>query len=204
MKILCVADQPSRALWDFFDPVYLEDIDLILSAGDLPPAYLSFLVTFAHCPVLYVHGNHDVRYAKTPPEGCTCVEDKIYTYGQLRILGLGGSMRYREGDHQYTEKEMERRIRRLKWQLWRNKGFDILLTHAPARGAGDLDDLPHRGFDCFNRLIERYEPAAMVYGHVHMSYGYRMQRELQQGSTRLINAYERYVFTISPSSSQRR
>lgn len=27
--------------------------------------------------------------------------------------------------------------------------FDILLTHAPAAGINDMDDLPHRGFQCF-------------------------------------------------------
>ena len=32
--------------------------------------------------------------------------------------------------------------------------FDILLTHAPCRGYGDMEDLPHRGFECFNDLLK--------------------------------------------------
>ena len=45
MKILAIADEESRYLWDFYEKEKLEGIDLILSAGDLSPDYLSFLVT---------------------------------------------------------------------------------------------------------------------------------------------------------------
>ena len=38
----------------------------------------------------------------------------------------------------FTEKEMARRVRKLRWKLRKRKGFDILLTHAPARGLGDI------------------------------------------------------------------
>ena len=62
MKILLLADEESKYLWDYFDKSKLEGIDLIISCGDLSPQYLSFLATFSHAPVLYVHGNHDVCY----------------------------------------------------------------------------------------------------------------------------------------------
>ena len=61
MRILAVADVESKYYWDFFEKSKLEDIDLIISAGDLDPHYLSFLVTYAKCPVLYVHVNHDYK-----------------------------------------------------------------------------------------------------------------------------------------------
>ena len=69
MRILVISDEESPALWDYFDRRRLEGVDLILSAGDLNPEYLSFLVTFCHAPLLYVHGNHDDRYRKNPPGG---------------------------------------------------------------------------------------------------------------------------------------
>ena len=87
MKILALSDQESLGLWDYFDSSRLDGIDLILSCGDLNPHYLSFIATFAHAPVLYVHGNHDDRYADVPPEGCICVEDQVYTCKGVRILG---------------------------------------------------------------------------------------------------------------------
>ena len=111
MKILVVSDCESRYLWDYYTPDKLEGIDLILSCGDVKASYLSFLATFAHCPVLYVRGNHDDRYEQEPPLGCICIDGDLYEYNGLRILGLGGSMRYNNGVNQYTEKEMNRRER---------------------------------------------------------------------------------------------
>ena len=35
MKILAVADEESRFLWDFYEKEKLKDIQLILSCGDL-------------------------------------------------------------------------------------------------------------------------------------------------------------------------
>ena len=196
MKILAIADQESKLLWDYFDKSYLEGIDLILSRGDLKPQYLSFLATFTHAPVLYVHGNHDDRYAETPPDGCICIEDKIYVYKGVRILGLGGSMRYKPGAHQYTQAQMHRRVRRLWWKLKYNRGFDILLTHSPAYQFNDGNDLPHRGFAAFCALLDKYKPAFFVHGHVHLNYGAKIPRLSTYNETQVINAYEKYIFEI--------
>ncbi len=78
MRILAIADEESKYLWDYFQKEKLEGIDLILSSGSLNPNYLSFLATFTTAPVLYVRGNHDDKYEKTPPDGCICIEDQIY------------------------------------------------------------------------------------------------------------------------------
>ena len=48
MRILCIADEENRGLWDHFDKGKLKDIDLILSAGDLHSDYLQFLVTMGN------------------------------------------------------------------------------------------------------------------------------------------------------------
>ena len=144
MKILLVSDEECLYLWDYYRPGRLDGIDLILSCGDLNAEYLSFLVTMGRAPVLYVHGNHDGGYDKHPPEGCTCIEDQVVCVGGLRILGLGGSPWYSGGPHQYTEREMERRIRRLRYRLYRTGRVDIVVTHAPARGYGDEEAGPTR------------------------------------------------------------
>ena len=144
MRILAIADEESKYLWDYFQKEKLEGIDLILSSGDLNPNYLSFLATFTTAPVLYVRGNHDDKYEKTPPDGCICIEDQIYVHEGVRILGLGGSMRYRPGINQYTEKEMKKRVKKLWFPLLYRGGFDILLTHSPAYQLNDGLDLPHQ------------------------------------------------------------
>lgn len=194
MKILAIADQESELLWEHFDKSLLEGIDLILSCGDLKPQYLSFLATFAKAPVLYVHGNHDDRYGSVPPEGCICVEDQIYVYNGVRILGLGGSMRYKPGVNQYSEAEMRKRVRKLWWSLMIHRGFDILLTHAPACQLNDGDDLPHRGFQVFCTLLDKYQPAFFVHGHVHLNYGRNIPRLSDYNGTKVVNAFEKYVF----------
>ena len=194
MRILTVADEEAKYLYDFYQSGRLDEYDLILAAGDLNRHYLEFLVTMAHCPVLYVHGNHDEDFDKYPPEGCECIEDQIYVYKGIRILGLGGSFKYRDGSHMYSEGQMRRRIRRLWFQLWRHKGFDILMTHAPAYKVNDLEDLPHRGFACFLKLLDRYQPKYFIHGHVHRNYGMKIPRVCKRGETTIINAFEYYAF----------
>ena len=189
MKILAVSDEPSPRYYDYYHPGSLANFDLILSCGDLSPQYLEFLVTMAHCPVIYVHGNHDEIY-KREPEGCICADDTIVEYGGLRILGLGGSYRYRNGTYMYTERQMLHRIHRLWLRIMRRKGFDILLTHAPARGVNDFDTLTHRGFECFNMLLERFKPRYFVHGHIHRNYDINIPQRIQKGSTTVINAFE--------------
>ena len=103
MKILTIADEESRSLWDFYDSSKLAGVDLILSAGDLKSEYLEFLVTMSKADVLYVHGNHDSHYAERPPEGCICIDGNLFAYNGIRILGLSGSMRSATGKSVYRK-----------------------------------------------------------------------------------------------------
>ncbi len=202
MKILAIADEESRYLWDFFEKDKVKDIDLIISCGDLDAQYLSFLATLSTAPVLYVCGNHDRGYDRKPPEGCICIENKIYVHEGIRILGLGGSMRYSAGRHQYTEWEMKQRVAKLKPRLFFRRGFDILVTHAPAYQLNDGRDLPHQGFQVFRSLIEKYEPKYFLHGHVHFSYGRSHKRYDKYQNTHIINAYERCVFDFEDDHPQ--
>ena len=173
MRILCIADEELMEFWDYYVSGRLKEYDLILSSGDLKAAYLSFVVTMARAPVLYVHGNHDTGYAVTEPEGCDSIDGKIVEYRGLRILGLGGCVWYRPGDH-----------------------VDIVVTHAPPEGVGDSDDMAHRGFRSFLELIDTYHPKYLLHGHVHMSYGMHLQREREYHGTQVINVCGKYVIDI--------
>ena len=196
MKILALADEELMEYWDYYVPGRLKEYDLILSAGDLKAAYLSFVVTMARAPVMYVPGNHDTGYAVTEPEGCDCIDAQIVEYRGLRILGLGGCRKYRPGDHQYTEKEMRRRIRKLRWKIAKYGGVDIVVTHAPPEGVGDSEDIAHRGFGSFLELMERYQPRYLLHGHVHLRYGVDQTRVRSYAQTQVINVCEKYVIDI--------
>ena len=172
MKILAVSDVPSDRYYEYYKPGKLDEFDLILSCGDLRPEYLEFLVTMARCPLIYVHGNHDDSYGRDP-QGCICADDTIVEVGGVRILGLGGSFRYREGAYMYTEKQMERRVRR----LW-------------------LPIKKHRGFECFNTLLDKYEPAYFIHGHIHRNYGVFIPQKTPHGGTTVVNAFEYCVLDL--------
>jgi Icc-related predicted phosphoesterase len=191
MRILAVADEEARYYYDYYTPGKLDEFDLILACGDLNRHYLEFLVTMAHCPVLYVHGNHDESFVQNPPEGCICIDDQLYIYQGVRILGLGGSYRYRnKGTYMYTELQMKKRIGKLGLKLWWHKGFDILVTHAPAFGINDENTLSHRGFESFVALLERYQPKYFIHGHIHRNYGVGIPQKTEYGKTTILNAYE--------------
>ena len=183
MKILAVADEEESLLWSGQVKDYARDVELIISCGDLSPEYLEFLVSMLNVPLIYVFGNHD----KAAPNGGTCIEGKIFTFNGINFLGLGGSIRYRNGVNMYTEAEMKRRILKLKIPLWL-KGFNVLVTHSPARGFGDLDDFPHWGFESFNNLMRNYKPSLMLHGHVHKSYARMPSEIIHPSGTRIINA----------------
>ena len=140
--------------------------------------------------------HHDTDYQRNPPEGCDCIEDQLVVVNGLRILGLGGCYRYRPGPHQYSEREMRRRIAKLRWKLFRHKGVDIVVTHAPPRGIGDADDPAHRGFEALLELIDKYHPKYLLHGHIHKRYGHELNRLQEYNGTQVINACERYVLEI--------
>ena len=196
MKILFLSDEECPALWDYYVPGRLKDYQLIISCGDLKASYLSFLVTMARCPVLYVHGNHDTRYRTDPPEGCDCIDGHVVTYNGVRIMGLGGCLKYHPGDHQYTDRQMRGRILKMRWPIRKAGGIDILVTHAPAEGLGDSEDVAHWGFPSLRAFLDKYKPGYHVHGHVHMTYGQNIPRVQTYNETTIINAFERYTLEI--------
>ena len=114
----------------------------------------------------------------------------------MRILGLGGCRWYRPGPYQVTEKQKRKKIRRLRYQLWRHKGVDIVVTHAPPEGVGDGEDNAHRGFEALIDLIDKYHPTYLLHGHVHANYDSRFIREREYNGTRVINVGERYTMEV--------
>lgn len=189
--MLVVADHESKYLWDFFDRDALSDVELIVSCGDLKPEYLSFLVTMLPVPLLYVHGNHDGRYGKEPPEGCIDLEEEgVYTYKGIRFVGFGGCRSQSGLPLQYSEKDMCSHIRKTNLSICRAGGFDVLVTHAAARGLGDGEDYFHQGFECYRNMIDLWKPAYHLHGHDHLSYHYDNKRTMSCGNTQIVNGYE--------------
>lgn len=203
-RILAVADEVDRALYG--DALHRLRPDVIVSAGDLPFDYLENLVTRAAVPLVYVPGNHDpdvsgaaVRDPWLPlgaevllpgPQGCVSADGRVVEAAGLRIAGLGGSIRYKDGPNQYTQAEMRWRALRLEARARlrpRSRGgIDVVLTHAPPLDLGDGEDPAHRGFAALHRLVGRLRPRLLVHGHVHPVQHRAPDRTV--GGTLIVNA----------------
>jgi len=196
MKILTVSDHVEPSLYEQFQSGRFPGINLILGCGDLPPEYLTFLVTSFNAPLFYVRGNHDIRPGGYRPEGCIDLDGRLVQYGGLNIMGLEGSHWYNGKPHQYTERQMQHKIGRMRLKIWRQKDVDIIITHAAPRHIHDGEDQCHRGFECFRQLIDRYTPQYFIHGHMHFNYTARAQRMTVVKKTKVVNSYGYYVFKI--------
>ncbi len=195
VRVLAVSDEVAGDL--LANVSQARSAALILACGDLPADYLRALMNALDVPLIFVPGNHDPDQsgyrvsraglitragfpARPPwPPGAINADGRIVEAGGLRIAGLGGCLRYNDGPNQYTERQQARRARALRlrarwqWTARRPDGrpdgrhCDVLLTHAPPRGVGDGEDLPHRGFGCYHGLVAALAPPALLHGHVH-------------------------------------
>ena len=205
MQILAVSDQIHDALYDPGIRKLCPNVDLIVSCGDLPYAYLEYIQTLLNAPLVYVLGNHDrVIYVEggrqmSGPEGGWNLDGRIVPIrlrGErtLLVAGLEGSRYYGGAEHQYTEGQMRakilRMVPRMLWnRLVRGRSVDVIVSHAPPRDIHDGPDPCHRGFSSFLWLIRWGRPKLWVHGHVHASYGYDV-KPVTAHRTRVVNAFE--------------
>jgi calcineurin-like phosphoesterase family protein len=215
VRVLAVSDEVDEGL--YADLGRARSVELILACGDLPFEYLRYLMNGLDVPLVFVPGNHDpdvsgyrtsragltVRAGlptPTPwPAGAVNADGRVVDVGGLRIAGLGGSLRYRDGPNQYRERQQARRARalarRAQWRRRRDgRGVDVLLTHAPPRGVGDGDDPPHRGFECLHPLVDRLGTPLLLHGHVHPYGAAVVDRSI--GTTVVRNVVGRHLFEI--------
>ena len=220
-RVLAVADEVVEGLWT--DRVRRHGVDLVLAAGDLPFDYLESLSSALDRPCVFVPGNHDpdlsgyanVRGLWTKagipsrwpgPAGGVNADGRVVDVAGLRIAGLGGSIRYRAGPNQWTERQQARRLRRvLRLAAWRRlrdgRGVDVLLTHSPPLGCGDEPDPPHRGFACLHDAVRRLRPPLLLHGHVHPHGVPRPDRRLDR--TRLVNVVGYQVLDVPERAPDR-
>lgn len=219
MKILCVSDHIDPLVYSSSVRSRFEDVDFVLSAGDLPMEYLGFIASSLNKPVGFVFGNHNLKELSTFSRasrsmledtsihsqirnhfGATYLEDRVRRINGLLVAGLGGSMRYNDGDHQFTEGQMYRRMWRLFPRLLWNRVvhgryLDILLTHAAPRGIHDKQDPCHRGFTSLLWFMRRFKPRYLLHGHIHL-YDLNEERTTRYRETQVINVYDHYVLEV--------
>jgi Icc-related predicted phosphoesterase len=200
MKILCIADQIDPLVYSSSIKTQFREVELVLSAGDLPFEYLDFVASGLNCPLLFVFGNHHLE-SLNKPLGLIHVGSSVQLESGLIIAGLGGSMRYNRGNNQYTEAQMMLEIWKLVPRLvfnriFRGRWVDILLTHAPPQGIHDKSDPCHRGFKCFLWFMRAFKPRYLIHGHIHL-YDLADLRSTSYEKTIVINAYGQYLINTA-------
>jgi Icc-related predicted phosphoesterase len=208
MRILTVSDKVEES---FFKKHLLREkcrgVQLILACGDLPSYYLEYLLNSLNVPLYYVPGNHDEQaYQPKEPfaQGCTNIDESVIAFEGLLIGGLGGAFRYRNGKYLYTEKQMQRKVRRMIPRMFLNKikyrrYIDILITHSPPFGIHDDKTLAHRGFKEFLKFMKRYRPAYLIHGHTTPDAA-KGTPTSHHSSTTIINAYNFKTLDIEHGS----
>jgi Icc-related predicted phosphoesterase len=205
MKILAVSDQVLDRLYSNSITATYPDVNMIIGCGDLPYAYLEFLVSVFNVPLFYVPGNHDPAYQIKESfyaEGGINLDGQVVYRKGLLMAGLGGSVRYPPGGpNQYTQRAMFLRVYRilpkiLMARLRYKRPLDILVTHSPPAGIHDDDDQTHRGMRAFNYLLEKVRPRYMLHGHT-IFYSQNVKSHITPyGQTQVMNVYPFRVFDL--------
>ena len=200
MKILCVSDQIDPLVYSNSIENRFSDVDLVLSAGDLPADYLDFIASGTKKPLFFVFGNHEggkeaekifQRY------GLKHIGSKIMREGGLIVAGLGGSACFQQSPNRNTEFYMYLKIiklvpKMLYYRLFHGRFADILLTHMPPKYIYDKPDTGSRGVGAFLWFIKTFKPKYLVHGHIHL-YDISAVRRTRRMETEVINAYNHYV-----------
>ncbi len=105
MKILALSDEIVPFIYSPAVRERFGDVGLIVGCGDLPVAYLEYVVTQLNVPLVYVPGNHDPD--EYTVHGGQSIDGRWTKIDGVAVGGLGGSQRYKPvGRHQYTDQEM--------------------------------------------------------------------------------------------------
>ncbi|MBK5201707.1 MAG: metallophosphoesterase [Spirochaetaceae bacterium] len=218
MKILCIADDKDALVYSAHVKDFYPEIDMVIGAGDLSLRYYEYIITSLNKPLLFVFGNHNLEHYKyymgsdgrksrtmvemvsnNIPYGGTVIEDLVYRDKKsgLIVAGLGGSINYNKGKHQFTNSQMARRMWRMAPRLIVNKilygrCLDILVTHAAPLGLNDDVDPCHVGFKSFLTFMDIFKPKYLLHGHIHLTDA-NAKRDLVYKRTKIINVYKSFV-----------
>jgi len=187
MKLLAVSDVELPFLWSSQLKERFQDIDRVISCGDLSSEYLAYISDALNAPLYYVFGNHqgplpfDEERVRKIPQGINLDQQCVVDETGLIIAGVQGSLRYNYGHYQNTQFQMWLKVLALVPTLLNNKlkygrYLDVFVSHAPAWQLLDARDWAHRGSKAFRWLIETFEPMLHIFGHIHI---YRQDAKFQ-------------------------
>ena len=179
-KILVISDFEN---YQYFESNFesLQDVDFVISCGDLSIAYLYKIQKILNKPLYFLYGNHVEN--KLIHHNIKYVGNKMIDVCGLKIAGIDG----------IEATDSKKIIKSTKRLLKKGKNIDILVTHNPTKGLGDGSGY-HVGSDCFKELYNSLSVKIHFYGHYHLNYG--GTREILYNGVRVINAYDHYIMEL--------
>lgn len=180
MKLLGLSDIEIGFIYSPLVRERFQDIDVIISCGDLPYFYLEYVVSMLNVPLYFVRGNHasKMEYGASGPRSSPwgaidlhrrSIEDDT----GLILAGMEGCLQYNRGPYQYTQAEYWNKVFMLVPRFLSNKArtgryLDIFVSHAPPWKVHDADDRPHTGIKAYRWLIKVFQPRFFLHGHIHV------------------------------------
>lgn len=137
-------------------------IDIIITLGDLTHSDLSELSLITNIPKIGVYGNHCLG-TYMEPLGIINMHLQTYSYGGLLFGGFQGCVRYKQNPEaiMYSQQEASELM----------KGFpqvDVFLSHAPPYGINDEpEELAHQGFYGLRTYLDTLPPKMWLHGHTY-------------------------------------
>lgn len=185
MNVLAIAD--IRPKINIQDTVRDNNIELIITLGDLTREDILQLEQITAIPKIGVYGNHDSG-TYMPELGIWDMHLKIWDFQGLRFGGFQGCVRYKENPDaiMYTQEEAS--------QMMANfPKVDVFLCHCPPLGINDEEEVAHQGFQALRDYIDREQPRILLHGHTYPSDETVVK---QYGSTRIEYIYEYKVISL--------
>lgn len=181
MRLCVVADTHG-----LHDRIAVPAADLVIHAGDIGMAggpgevadFLRWWRGLPHPHKVLVAGNHDWLFQRDPAAArsllgdCLYLEDSLAVVLGLRIYGSPWQPSFMDWAFN-LERGPEIRAR---WDLI-PQGVDILVTHGPPLGHGDLVERgEHAGCaDLLETVLDRVKPRWHCFGHIHEGSGVSME-----------------------------
>ncbi|HUB94070.1 MAG TPA: metallophosphoesterase [Verrucomicrobiae bacterium] len=185
MNVLTIADR--RPKLDIVKFVQANNIQLIITLGDLTREDILQLEQITEIPKIGIYGNHDSgNYMQEL--GIWDMHLKTWAYQGLKFGGFQGCVRYKDNPDaiMYTQAEAQQML----------AGFpkvDVFISHCPPRGINDEEEVTHQGFDAFRTYLDTEQPKVWLHGHTYPTEEVVIQHH---GPTRIEYVYEYKLLTL--------
>ncbi len=159
MNVLVIADR--RPDINILEVVRNDNIELVVTLGDLNREDLLPLEHIHNIPKIGVYGNHDSG-TYMPGLGIWDMHMKIWDFNNLRFGGFQGCVRYKSdpGAIMCTQQEASELLVGMP-------PVDVFISHCPPRGINDEAELAHQGFDGLRYYLDTHPPKLWLHGHTY-------------------------------------